>query len=152
VSEVRKEHEFEKTLARFRDFGEERVFRFWPRLDERGRRALLDQASGVDLAALKRVHEATRSAAEARPPKLEAVAVIELPDRTRDLQARTGDLQARTGDLQAAREAFERAYFEHHLAQASGSIVRVAEKSGLERTHLYRKLKALGIATGRKED
>jgi two-component system nitrogen regulation response regulator NtrX len=54
--------------------------------------------------------------------------------------------------LREAREAFERAYFEHHLTQASGSIVRVAEKSGLERTHLYRKLKALGIATGRKED
>ena len=54
--------------------------------------------------------------------------------------------------LREAREAFERAYFEHHLAQASGSIVRLAERSGLERTHLYRKLKALGILTGRKED
>jgi len=54
--------------------------------------------------------------------------------------------------LREAREAFERAYFEHHLAQASGSIVRVAERSGLERTHLYRKLKQLGILTGRKED
>ena len=54
--------------------------------------------------------------------------------------------------LREAREAFERAYFEHHLAQASGSIARVAERSGLERTHLYRKLKALGILAGRKEE
>jgi two-component system nitrogen regulation response regulator NtrX len=54
--------------------------------------------------------------------------------------------------LREAREAFERTYFEHHLAQASGSIVRVAERAGLERTHLYRKLKALGILTGRKDD
>ena len=54
--------------------------------------------------------------------------------------------------LREAREAFERAYFEHHLAQANGSIARVAEASGLERTHLYRKLKALGIPTGRKEE
>jgi two-component system, NtrC family, nitrogen regulation response regulator NtrX len=54
--------------------------------------------------------------------------------------------------LREAREAFERAYFEHHLAQENGSIARVAEKSRLERTHLYRKLKALGISTGRKED
>lgn len=54
--------------------------------------------------------------------------------------------------LREAREAFERAYFEHHLAEASGSIARLAEKSGLERTHLYRKLKALGIPTGRKDD
>lgn len=54
--------------------------------------------------------------------------------------------------LREAREAFERSYFEHHLAQANGSIARVAESSGLERTHLYRKLKALGILAGRKED
>jgi two-component system, NtrC family, nitrogen regulation response regulator NtrX len=54
--------------------------------------------------------------------------------------------------LREAREAFERAYFEHHLAQANGSIARVAESSGLERTHLYRKLKALGVSSGRKEE
>ncbi|MCC6472336.1 MAG: sigma-54-dependent Fis family transcriptional regulator [Burkholderiales bacterium] len=54
--------------------------------------------------------------------------------------------------LREAREAFERAYFEHHLAQESGSIARVAERSGLERTHLYRKLKQLGLPAGRRED
>ncbi len=54
--------------------------------------------------------------------------------------------------LREAREAFERAYFEHHLALEHGSIARVAEKCGLERTHLYRKLKALGIPTGRREE
>ena len=54
--------------------------------------------------------------------------------------------------LREAREAFERTYFEHHLAQANGSIVRLAERSGLERTHLYRKLKSLGIPTGRKDE
>jgi DNA-binding NtrC family response regulator len=54
--------------------------------------------------------------------------------------------------LREAREAFERAYFEHHLDREQGSISRVADKSGLERTHLYRKLKSLGIAATRKED
>ena len=54
--------------------------------------------------------------------------------------------------LREAREAFERAYFEQLLARESGSIARVAEKSGLDRTHLYRKLKALGITTGKKEE
>ena len=54
--------------------------------------------------------------------------------------------------LREAREAFERAYFEQLLAREAGSIARVAEKSGLERTHLYRKLKALGIAPHKKED
>jgi DNA-binding NtrC family response regulator len=50
--------------------------------------------------------------------------------------------------LREARDLFEKAYFEYHLNQASGSMTRVAEKTGLERTHLYRKLKALGIDVG----
>jgi DNA-binding NtrC family response regulator len=53
--------------------------------------------------------------------------------------------------LREAREAFERAYFEHHLAR-EGSISRLAERIGLERTHLYRKLKQLGISPGRKDE
>lgn len=47
--------------------------------------------------------------------------------------------------LREARDTFERLYFEHHLAQEGGSMTRVAEKTGLERTHLYRKLKQLGV-------
>ena len=47
--------------------------------------------------------------------------------------------------LREARDAFERAYFEYHLAKENGSMTRVAEKTGLERTHLYRKLKQLGV-------
>jgi DNA-binding NtrC family response regulator len=51
-----------------------------------------------------------------------------------------------------AREAFERVYFEHLLSREHGSMSRVAERSGLERTHLYRKLKALGLPVGRREE
>src|SRR3981189_3229498 len=51
-----------------------------------------------------------------------------------------------------AREAFERVYFEHLLAREHGSMSRVAERSGLERTHLYRKLKALGLPVGRRAE
>ncbi len=47
--------------------------------------------------------------------------------------------------LREARDAFERAYFEHHLVREGGSMTRVAERTGLERTHLYRKLKQLGV-------
>ena len=47
--------------------------------------------------------------------------------------------------LRDARDAFEKAYFEFHLSQENGSMTRVAEKTGLERTHLYRKLKQLGV-------
>ncbi len=51
-----------------------------------------------------------------------------------------------------ARDAFERLYFEYQLARENGSMARVAERAGLERTHLYRKLKALGLPVGRREE
>jgi DNA-binding NtrC family response regulator len=47
--------------------------------------------------------------------------------------------------LREARDAFERGYFEYHLIKEAGSMTRVSEKTGLERTHLYRKLKQLGV-------
>ncbi len=54
--------------------------------------------------------------------------------------------------LREAREAFERMYFEHHLRLEGGNMTRLAEKSGLERTHLYRKLKQLGLQGGRRAE
>lgn len=49
------------------------------------------------------------------------------------------------GPLREARDDFERAYLSYHLEKEKGSMTRVAESTGLERTHLYRKLKQLGI-------
>jgi DNA-binding NtrC family response regulator len=54
--------------------------------------------------------------------------------------------------LREARESFERIYFEHHLRIDGHNMTRLAEKTGLERTHLYRKLKDLGLRSARKED
>ncbi len=54
--------------------------------------------------------------------------------------------------LREAREAFERMYFEHHLRLEGGNMTRLAEKTGLERTHLYRKLKQLGLQAGRRHE
>ena len=51
--------------------------------------------------------------------------------------------------LREARDGFEKAYFEFPLAREGGSMTRVAEKTGLERTHLYRKLRQLGVDLGR---
>lgn len=48
-------------------------------------------------------------------------------------------------DLRQARDQFERAYFEYHLDAVKGNVSALAQVSGLERTHLYRKLKALDI-------
>ncbi|MBT9457509.1 MAG: response regulator [Burkholderiaceae bacterium] len=53
--------------------------------------------------------------------------------------------------LREARDAFEKSYFEFHLAKEHGSMTRVAEKTGLERTHLYRKLKQLGVDLSRNK-
>jgi DNA-binding NtrC family response regulator len=55
--------------------------------------------------------------------------------------------------LRQARDAFEQHYFAFHIRQAGGNMSRVAERVGLERTHLYRKLKQLGIKpAGRGEE
>lgn len=47
--------------------------------------------------------------------------------------------------LREAREAFERVYLQHQLRRAEGSVAQLARLTGMERTHLYRKLRALGI-------
>ena len=57
------------------------------------------------------------------------------PDKSRDF-----DLP-----LREAREKFEKAYLEYQLKQANGSVSKIAKTVGMERTHLYRKLKSLGI-------
>jgi DNA-binding NtrC family response regulator len=54
--------------------------------------------------------------------------------------------------LREAREAFERIYFEQLLGREQSNMSKVAEKAGLERTHLYRKLKQLNIRFSRRTD
>jgi two-component system nitrogen regulation response regulator NtrX len=58
-----------------------------------------------------------------------------------------GDRAAeRYGSLQDVREAAERDYILRKLEEAGGNVSRAAELLGLERSNLYRKMKALGIA------
>ena len=47
--------------------------------------------------------------------------------------------------LREARERFEKGYLEYQLQVCAGSVSKVAERVGIERTHLYRKLRGLGI-------
>jgi DNA-binding NtrC family response regulator len=81
---------------------------------------------------------------------------IQLEDVERSLGARRAQAAlpevAFDRPYREAREAFERVYFEQLLAREHGSMSRVADRSGLERTHLYRKLKALGLPVGRREE
>jgi len=52
--------------------------------------------------------------------------------------------------LREARDAFEKLYFEYHLRLEGGNMTKLAERSGLERTHLYRKLKQLDVRPGKR--
>jgi DNA-binding NtrC family response regulator len=74
-----------------------------------------------------------------------------LPEPLLDLGPQSSQSFNLDGPLRAARDEFEKAYFEFHLAKESGSMTRVAEKTGLERTHLYRKLKQLGVDLARSK-
>src|SRR6266403_3902704 len=65
------------------------------------------------------------------------------PLRPKDL-ASGGDAKERT--LREAREAFERAYILSELRANEWNMARTAERLGIERSHLYRKLKAYGIS------
>lgn len=53
--------------------------------------------------------------------------------------------------LREAKDQFDFAYFTYHLEMEHGSVAKVAEKTGLERTHLYRKLKQIGIDTSKSK-
>lgn len=52
--------------------------------------------------------------------------------------------------LRDAREHFDRLYFNYQMGKEKGNVTRVAENMGIERTHLYRKLKQLGIKMHKK--
>lgn len=53
--------------------------------------------------------------------------------------------------LREAREHFDSLYFNYQMQKENGNVTRIAEIAGIERTHLYRKLKQLGIKPGRKQ-
>jgi two-component system, NtrC family, nitrogen regulation response regulator NtrX len=56
------------------------------------------------------------------------------------------------GELREVRDAFERIYFDYHLSKEGGNMSRLAAKVGMERTHLYRKLRQLGVKLPRRSD
>ena len=47
--------------------------------------------------------------------------------------------------LREAREQFERAYLQQQLVLCDGKVGKLAQRVGMERTHLYRKLRSLGV-------
>jgi DNA-binding NtrC family response regulator len=106
------------------------------------------------------VKPAQRLAAALAGPRAETLSLGELHPLSHHLPALVAANSAHDGlraeqsfdldrPLREARDAFEKSYFEFHLLKEGGSMTRVAEKTGLERTHLYRKLKQLGVDLSR---
>lgn len=54
--------------------------------------------------------------------------------------------------LRVARMQFEKAYFEYQMGVVGGNVADVAQRAGIERTHLYRKLRSLGLKPRSEQD
>lgn len=92
----------------------------------------------------------TQPPALAGGPPSQPAQAMQLPAATAPDGSQLGSISLNQ-PLREARDAFERIYFEYHLERENHSMTRVSERTGLERTHLYRKLKQLGIETSRKK-
>ncbi|MDR2093660.1 MAG: response regulator [Azoarcus sp.] len=95
-------------------------------------------------------HAAIRGLAQAAPEE-----EITMPENGLPLPTAATESSAMVSfdqPLREAREIFERIYFEHHLRLEKGNMTRLAQKTGLERTHLYRKLRQLGLHGGRRRE
>ena len=78
---------------------------------------------------------------------------IDLPKTTNQDEYISGIAKSYyTLPLRESRDLFEKAYFEYQMVITGGSMTRISEFTGLERTHLYRKLKALGIDVTKKQE
>lgn len=79
-------------------------------------------------------------------PKATRIEVKHLPVLVQRTEGRGGAAgREEFTTLQQAREAYERDYILKELERTLGNVTRAAESLGLERSHLYRKMKALGI-------
>ena len=75
------------------------------------------------------------------------ISLEEVESRLRERESGDAWLErAMDKPMREAREMFERFYLAHQLELAEGNVSRLAAKVGMERTHLYRKLRALGIS------
>jgi DNA-binding NtrC family response regulator len=104
----------------------------------RGRSTVAKSASGVFAPVNSQIATPVAATALAAAPAPVVAPVVALD------QGLLGDISL-DQPLREARDEFERVYFEYHLARENNSMTRVSDKTGLERTHLYRKLKQLGI-------
>ncbi len=111
-------------------------------------RLLKTISTGLARGRLPVVKSASGAFVPAIPPAAAPAVVPEVASPAAD-PSLLGDISLEL-PLREARDAFERVYFEYHLARENHSMTRVSDKTGLERTHLYRKLKQLGIESRKR--
>jgi two-component system nitrogen regulation response regulator NtrX len=75
-------------------------------------------------------------------PRVNRIERRHLPPLSQKSNKTTGEFSS----LQQARDAYEREYIQKKIEEARNNMSRAAELLGLERSHLYRKMKALGIS------
>ncbi len=92
---------------------------------------------------LKTVATVMQQAAKTEKSKIEAVEAVE----RRVIKQFLLPLDL---SLREAREHFDKLYFNYQMDKENGNVTRVADNMGIERTHLYRKLKQLGIKMSKK--
>ena len=69
-----------------------------------------------------------------------------MTDQHQDISSKYSAAEYVLGTLTGeAREQFERAYLQQQLVLCDGKVGQLAKRVGLERTHLYRKLRSLGV-------
>jgi DNA-binding NtrC family response regulator len=112
-------------------------------------RLLSSVKNGLEHARLTRNAQTVRNAIAAAPVNDAHEAVEARPQAGYGSAAVGGVPVSLDQPLREARDQFERVYFEYHLARENFSMTRVADRAGLERTHLYRKLKQLGVELAR---
>ena len=112
-------------------------------------RLLSSIRNGLEHARLARSSQVARGALPAAPVREALDAADVKPHGAPGSASVAGVAVSLDQPLREARDQFERVYFEYHLARENFSMTRVADRAGLERTHLYRKLKQLGVELAR---
>jgi two-component system, NtrC family, nitrogen regulation response regulator NtrX len=112
-------------------------------------RLLSSIRNGLEHARLARTSEAARGAIASAPVREMHDAADAKPHAVPGSATIAGVPVSLDQPLREARDQFERVYFEYHLSKENFSMTRVADRAGLERTHLYRKLKQLGVELAR---
>jgi DNA-binding NtrC family response regulator len=112
-------------------------------------RLLSSIRNGLEHARLARTPDVARGAMASAPVREMHDAVDAKPHAVSGSATIAGVPVSLDQPLREARDQFERVYFEYHLSKENFSMTRVADRAGLERTHLYRKLKQLGVELAR---